>query len=187
MKKQTNEERQMDKNASDFLKHKVASALMKRHGWDRTNSLHKAEFDPTNPDSQYAMAYDDAEVAVETFISALLELDGSTIEPSPEVAASTPDPVADTGRPEGYQNPSVQKSASIFIFMDSGKGNPAFVGDVRDWLEEVDSAGIPDSTEVDGRLYLSYDVEPTEIISGEDVVTGEEYIVLTDPTVRESL
>jgi len=69
--------------------------------------------------------------------------------------------------------------------MDSGKGSPAFVGDVRDWLEEVDSAGIPDSTEVDGRLYLSYDVEPTEIISGEDAITGEEYILLTDPTVRE--
>jgi hypothetical protein len=175
----------MDKNASDFLKHKVANALMTRHGWDRSNSLHKLEFDPTNPDSQYAMAYDDAEIAVETFISALLELDGSEIATSPEVAPSAPDEAVDTGRPDDYKNPSVQKSASIFIFMDSGKGSPAFVGDVRDWLEEVDSAGIPDSTEVDGRLYLSYDVEPTEIISGEDAITGEEYILLTDPTVRE--
>ena len=178
----------MDKNSSDFLKHKVANALMARHGWDRTNSLHKEEFNPSNPDSQYAMAFDDAQVAVDTFIDALLELDDSTIEPSPEVVASIPDSSVMTGSPEDrekYINPSVQKSASIFIFMDSGTGKPAFVGDVRDWLEEVDSAGIPDSAELDGRLYLSYDVEPTEIISGEDVATGEEYILLTDPTVRE--
>jgi hypothetical protein len=178
----------MDKNASDFLKHKVANALMTRHGWDRTNPLHKSEFDPTNPTSQYSMAFDDAEVAVETFIGALLELDGSTIEPSPEVATSIPDSVVDTGEPEEgekYDNPSVQKSASLFIFMDSGRGNPAFVGDVRDWLAEVDSAGIPDSTEVDGRLYLSYDVEPTEIISGKDATTNEDYILLTEPTPRE--
>lgn len=174
----------MDKSASDFLKHKVANALMTRHGWDRANPLHKAEFDPENTHSQYSMAFDDAEIAVETFISALLELDGSVIEPSPEVAITDPDTAVDTGRPDDYQNPSVQKSASLFIFMDSGKGNPAFVGDVRDWLEEVDSAGIPDSTEVDGRLYLSYDVEPTEIISGKDVVTDEDYILLTDPTPR---
>ena len=176
----------MDKNASDFLKHKVANALMARHGWDRTNPLHKAEFDPSNPDSQYAMSFDDAQIAVETFIDSLLELDGSDIEPSPEVATSLPDSVvvADELEKE-YKNPSVQKSASIFIFMDSGTGKPAFVGDVRDWLEEVDRAGIPDSAEVDGHLYLSYDLEPTEIISGEDAVTGEEYILLTDPTVRE--
>jgi hypothetical protein len=177
----------MDKNALDFLKHKVANALMARHGWDRANQLHKAEFDPSNPDSQYAMAFDDAEVAVGTFIDSLLELDSSEIEPSPEVATSIPDSVVGTGRPDNYKNPSVQKSASIFIFMDSGTGKPAYVGDVRDWLEEVDSAGIPDSAELDGRLYLSYDVEPTEIISGEDVTTGEEYILLTDPTVREGL
>jgi len=178
----------MDKNTADFLKHKVANALMERHGWDRANSLHKSEFDPTNPHSQYAMAFDDANTAVETFIGALLDLDGSAPEPSEEVAFSAPDEAVDTGEPqnkEGYSNPSVQKSASIFIFMDSGKGKPAFVGDVRDWLEEVDSAGIPDSTEVDGRLYLSYDVEPVQIISGEDVVTKEEYILLTDPTLRK--
>lgn len=149
----------MDKNASDFLKHKVAIALMQRHGWDKTDPLHTAEFDPENPHSQYSMAYDDAEVAVSTFIDALLELDGSEIEPSPEVARSVPDSVVDTGEPEEvYTNPSVQKSASLFIAMDSGTNKPAFVGDVRDWLEEVDSSGVPDSAEIEGHLYLSYEI-----------------------------
>jgi hypothetical protein len=177
----------MDKNTADFLKHKVANALMERHGWSRTNSVHTAEFDPSNPNSQYAMIFDDASIAVDTFIEALLNLDGSALGPSEEVASSVPDEEVDTGEPESdreYPNPSVQKSASLFIFMDSGKGNPAFVGDVRDWLEEVDSAGIPDSAEVDGRLYLNYDVEPAEIIRSEDVVTKEGYILLVDPNLK---
>jgi len=173
----------MEKNASDFLKHKVANALMERHGWHRAEPLHKAEFDPSNPNSQYAMAFDDATTAVETFIDALLGLEDYDFGGLPEVAKSTPDSYAETDEPEREDNPSIQKSASLFIFMDSGTGKPAYVGDVRDWLNEVDNAGIPDSTEIDGRLYLSYDVQVDQIVDGEDVVTKERYILLTDPTL----
>jgi hypothetical protein len=174
----------MEKNTSDFLKHKVANALMARHGWDRNVELHKTEFDPSNPNSQYAMAYDDATIAVEAFIDALLNLEDSDFETVPEVVESTPDNYVDNGEPERENNPSIQKSASLFIFMDSGTGKPAYVGDVRDWLDEVDKAGIPDSTELDGHLYLSYDVKVNEIVDGEDVVTKERYVLLTDPTLR---
>jgi hypothetical protein len=174
----------MEKKTSDFLKHKVANALMARHGWDRSDQLHKTEFDPENPHSQYAMAFDDATIAVETFIDALLSLEDSNSELPPDVAESIPDRYVDIGQEERGENPSIQKSASLFIFLDSGTGKPAYVGDVRDWLEEVDNAGIPDSTEVDGHLYLSYDVKVAEIVDGQDVMTKENYILLTDPTLR---
>jgi hypothetical protein len=161
----------MEKNTSDFLKHKVANALMARHGWDRNVELHKTEFDSENPHSQYAMAFESATIAVETFIDALLNLEDSGSEsPLDEL--------------EREDNPSIQKSASVFIFMDSGTGKPAYVGDVRDWLDEVDKAGIPDSTELDGHLYLSYDFKVDQIINGEDVMTEENYILLTNPTLR---
>jgi hypothetical protein len=174
----------MEKNASDFLKHKVANALMARHGWDRNVELHKTEFDPENPNSQYAMAFDDATIAVETFIEALLGLEDYDFGGLPEVSESTPDNYVDNGEPEREDNPSIQKSASVFIFMDSGTGKPAYVGDVRDWLDEVDRAGIPDSTELDGHLYLSYDFKVDQIVDGEDVMTKENYILLTNPTLR---
>jgi hypothetical protein len=173
----------MEKNTSDFLKHKVANALMARHGWDRNDQLHKTEFDPKNPHSQYAMAFDDATIAVETFIDALMNLEDSDSELSLDVAESTPDRYVDIGEEERGENPSIQKSASLFIFLDSGTGKPAYVGDVRDWLDEVERAGIPDSTEIDGRLYLSYDVQVDQIVDGEDVMTKERYILLTDPTL----
>jgi hypothetical protein len=161
----------MEKNTSDFLKHKVANALMAKHGWDRNVELHKTEFDSENPHSQYAMAFDDATIAVETFIDALLNLEDSDSKlPLDEL--------------ERENNPSIQKSASVFIFMDSGTGKPAYVGDVRDWLDEVDKAGIPDSTELDGHLYLSYDFKVDQIVDGEDVMTNENYILLTNPTLR---
>jgi hypothetical protein len=174
----------MEKNTSDFLKHKVANALMARHGWDRNVELHKTEFDSENPHSQYAMAFDDATIAVETFIDALLGLEDSDSELPLDVAKSIPDSYVDIGEEERGENPSIQKSASLFIFLDSGTGKPAYVGDVRDWLEEVDNAGIPDSTEVDGHLYLSYDVKVAQIVDGQDVMTKENYILLTDPTLR---
>jgi hypothetical protein len=113
----------------------------------------------------------DATIAVETFIDALLNLEDS-------------DSKLPLDKLERENNPSIQKSASLFIFMDSGTGKPAYVGDVRDWLDEVDKAGIPDSTELDGHLYLSYDVKVNEIVDGEDVVTKERYVLLTDPTLR---
>lgn len=181
----------MDKDTTAFLKHKVANALMKRHGWDRNDPTHKLEFDPENPHSQYSMAYDDADVAVETFIGALLDLDGVTPEPSEDVASSAPDSIVDIGDPEEEErhhstNPTISKSASVFIFMDSGMGNATYVGDVRDWLDAVDEAGIPDSTEVEGTLHLSYDVEPVQILADKDVLSDESYLLLTDPTPRKS-
>jgi hypothetical protein len=136
------------------------------------------------------MMFDDAHTAVETFIGALLDLDGSAPEPSEDVASSIPDATVDTGEPDEEErhhstNPTISKSAAVFIFMDSGMGKATYVGDVRDWLEAVDEAGIPDSTEIDGTLHLSYDVEPTQIISDKDVVTDESYLLLTEPTPRE--
>ena len=62
--------------------------------------------------------------------------------------------------------------------MDAGTGNTRYVKDVRKWLENVDKAGIPDDTEIDGQLYLDYDLEGAvdQIECGE---CGEKDIIVT--------
>lgn len=167
----------MDKLAVDFLKHQVAKTLMLHHGWDVNDPLHKTEFDPENVHSQYSMMYEDAEIAVEAFMDGLLNLDQADY-------SSAPSNLDNASRADDHQNPSIQKSVAIFISMDSGKGKPVFVGDVRDWLAEIENAGIPDSTEIEGHLYLSCDIEPAAIISGKDVTTEENYVLLTDPITK---
>lgn len=49
------------------------------------------------------------------------------------------------------------KSNTTFLFLDTPPGEPFYVSDVRKWLAEVDSLHIPDDTEVEGSLFISYD------------------------------
>lgn len=56
------------------------------------------------------------------------------------------------------------KTNTTFIFLDTPPGEPMYVADVREWLAEVDSLGIPDDEEVEGSLFVDYDTpfETTE-------------------------
>lgn len=56
------------------------------------------------------------------------------------------------------------KTNTTFIFLDTDPGEPMYVADVREWLAEVDSLGIPDTEEVEGSLFVDYDTpfETTE-------------------------
>jgi hypothetical protein len=58
---------------------------------------------------------------------------------------------------------SVTQHANFFVFLKAEVGQPLYVQDVREWLKKVDSMGIPDSTEVDGSLELSYDFNNTDV------------------------
>jgi hypothetical protein len=83
------------------------------------------------------------------------------------------------GRHEmGMSSSSVEQHANFFVFLKTEVGQPVYVGDVREWLKKVDSMGIPDSTEVEGSLQLSYDFNNTDISTitcgdcgGEDILT----------------
>jgi hypothetical protein len=59
---------------------------------------------------------------------------------------------------------AVTKGSALFIFLETSPGTPKYVGDVREWLAEIDRLNIPDDTEVDGQLYLDYDIN---VVRGE--------------------
>ena len=149
----------MDENTLNFLKHKVANALMRAHGWDRRDSTHKNEFDPANPDSQFSMMYEDADTAVRTFLDALMDLEvDSDIPEMPEVATTPADTTVDTGEPVTPLSDNVNVQDTRYIYVENTPpGNPMYVSDIREWLKVVEDSGISDDTEVEGQLYVSQD------------------------------
>lgn len=75
---------------------------------------------------------------------------GSSAKAQPESHHATPQRV-------GTDKSRLKKSNATFIFLDTPPGEPTYVADVREWLAEIDSLGVPDDTEVEGSLHLSYD------------------------------
>lgn len=53
--------------------------------------------------------------------------------------------------------PTVSKQ--IVLSMDAGWNLPATVGDVRQWLADVDMMGVPDSTELGVDCYLELTIQ----------------------------
>jgi len=156
------QEQEMTDDSLDFLKKRVADALMADHGFVHDPAKYDIEFDPDDPDSQYSMVWADASIAVDTFIEALLDLgDEALEEEEPE-----PEPSDEPRSP--FDNPSIRSSNTTFIFLDPGDGNPRYVGDVRDWLAIVDGLKIPDSTEIEGSLHLDYDIKPASYVQAID-------------------
>jgi len=149
----------MDENTLNFLKHKVANALMRAHGYDRRNPSHKNEFDPENPESQFSMMYEDADIAVSTFLDTLMDLDPEASLPEmPEVATTPADATVDTGEPVTPLSDNVNVQDTRYIYVENTPpGNPMNVSDIREWLKVVEESGISDDTEVEGQLYVSQD------------------------------
>jgi hypothetical protein len=54
---------------------------------------------------------------------------------------------------------NIKKSASVFIFAKAEDGEPLYISDVKAWLTEVEKLNLPDSTEIEGSLYLCLDLE----------------------------
>lgn len=155
----------MDDITFSFLQHKVANALMRAHGFDRRNPEQLQEFSTENPHSQINALLKDADVAISTLLDELMNLDVED-EVTENLGAIT-----GVVQPEGPEEPAskehppfhvpersaVSISSSLFIFMETAPGEPAYVSDVRDWLATVESAGIPDNTEIEGKLHLGVD------------------------------
>jgi len=155
----------MDEATFTFLQHKVANALMKAHGYDRRNEAQIVEFNPNNKDSQFSMLLDDAEVAVATTLDILMELspedehthDHDHEHSEPLLGVVEP-PTVQAPSP---QNPNITIQNTKFIFLDAKEGVATTVKDVKDWLFEVEAAGIPEDVEIDGYLHLGHDTHPT--------------------------
>ena len=116
--------------------------LMEESGFSRETTS-EIEWDASRPDSQYSINLEIAETVVDSVLESLRRLELADIETEQE---DTP-------------NSAVTTSTAIFIFCNAGVGNPLYVRDVREWLRQVDRAGIPDDCEVEGTLHLSYDIE----------------------------
>ena len=57
---------------------------------------------------------------------------------------------------------NIKKSASVFIFAKAEDGEALYISDVKAWLIEVEKLNLPDSTEIEGSLFLCLDlVEPS--------------------------
>jgi hypothetical protein len=57
---------------------------------------------------------------------------------------------------------NIKKSASVFIFAKAEDGEALYISDVKAWLIEVEKLNLPDSTEIEGSLFLCLDLaEPS--------------------------
>jgi hypothetical protein len=70
--------------------------------------------------------------------------------------------------------------------MDAGTGKARYVSDVREWLKRVDRLGVPDDTEVEGTLYLSYDIDEPYTERIECGGCGKKDILLTVHSCQET-
>jgi hypothetical protein len=57
----------------------------------------------------------------------------------------------------------IDESVAVFIFMQATPGKPTYVSDVREWLAAVDAAGVPNHTEIEGTLHMSYDIRQAKV------------------------
>ncbi len=147
------------------LKQHMAVELMRQGGWDPDHpEQFPIEWDLSRPDSQYSLCVEQASHMTDFLLAQLMTIEDPEEEEKPQRLYD----FDDEENPEdsfldeyGHirRTKTNTTSASLFIFMDAGTGNPRYVSDVRQWLEAVDKAGIPDDTEIDGQLYLDYDIE----------------------------
>lgn len=156
------------KNYIETMKEQLAENLMVLHGWPlEEKDKYPLEWDANRDDSQYSMMYEDASFAVDNILQMLKDVD---------VPEDFEDDEEDF---EEQERKTVTSSAAMFIFMDAGIGNPAYVKDVRQWLAKVDAARLPDDTEVEGTLHLSYDVDLENLERIECMECGEKDLLLT--------
>ena len=132
------------------LKESLALQMMRDGGFDPDNREDSPlEWDLNTEDSQYSIAKDIADEHVDFILKELMSISVDEDEDEDE----------DEEYVVGIRREKTNTtSACLFIFMDAGDGNPRYVRDVRQWLANVDAAGIPDDTEIDGQLYLDYDI-----------------------------
>lgn len=154
---------------------------LKQNGLDPADPKTPAiEIDENEESSQLVAWKLTAEEAYDSFIEAIQKIEEMGYDLQSEEEEEESDPVADFSQDNfgnrthhTYHHPPqrvnteksrLTKTNTTFIFLDTDPGKPMYVADVREWLAEVDSLGIPDTEEVEGSLFVDYDTpfETTE-------------------------
>ena len=167
------------------IKELIAESIMNRNGWDEeSKTSNPIEWDITRKDSQYRMVAEETDYIIDSFLEELAKIPPEYMDEQEE-ETTEPESLFDE-----YGNIKREKtlttSASIFIFMDAGTGNPRYVGDVRDWLKKVDMLKVPDDTEIEGSLYLDYDIQDPYIERLECGGCGSKDVLLTVHSCEET-
>jgi hypothetical protein len=174
-------------SAIDRIKETITEALMNSRGWDEiSKEKNPIEWNPEVEDSQYSLLKEDVDFVVDEFLEriALVEEDleeeyyGEEEEEEPESLLD------EYGHIRRSQTNTT--SASVFIFMDAGTGNPRYVSDVREWLAAVDRLGVPNNTEIEGTLHLSFDIDEPFIERLECGGCGSKDVLLTVHSCEET-
>jgi hypothetical protein len=165
-------------SAIDRMKDYITEAVMQRHGFDeQSKELNPIEWDSEREDSQFSLIKEDTDFIIDTFLE---QLETET-EEEEEEEESMFDEYGHIKRDE-----TVTTSGAIFIFMDAGTGNPRYVSDVREWLATVDRLGVPDDTEIEGTLHMSYDIDDPYIERIECGGCGSKDVLLTVHSCEET-
>jgi hypothetical protein len=175
-------------SAIERIKEVIAQSMMRRNGWtEESKTTNPLDWDPNSEDSQYAMVVDETNYIIDTFLEELsgFELEEDEYEFEKDEETTEPESLFDEyGHIRRPQTNTT--SAAIFVFMDAGTGKARYVSDVREWLKRVDRLGVPDNTEVEGTLYLSYDIEEPYIERIECGGCGTKDILLTVHSCEET-
>lgn len=127
----------------------VAQRLMKESGYPQKDD--SIEWDKDNPDSQYAINLDIADLCVNATVDALKLIGVLPEEVEPNASETTDQYTVEHAYP-------IHRQATIYLFLKSEQGQPLTLGDVRDWMYEVDELNLSDETIVEGGLELMYDI-----------------------------
>lgn len=141
-------------SAIDRMKESIIYAMMQKNGWtEESKQTNPLDWDPERDDSQISMIKEDVNFILDSFLEHL-ETESDDEEELEEEDESIFDEYGHLRRRQTNTT-----SASIFVFMDAGTGVPRYVSDVREWLARVDRLGVPNDTEIEGSLYLSFDID----------------------------
>jgi hypothetical protein len=149
-------------SAIDRIKETITEALMNSRGWDElSKEKNPIEWNPEVEDSQYSLLKEDVDFIVNEFMEQIGKIEESFEEDygfEDDEEVSEPQSIFDEyGHIRREQTNTT--SATVFVFMDAGTGNPPYVSDVREWLARVDRLGVPNDTEIEGTLHLSFDID----------------------------
>ena len=148
----------------------VTERLMETHGYNRNDKSTLIEWDPNYPESQYSFLRELAEAAVRAVEDAL-----DIFEENNSTSSSPPRPSA------------VVRRVATYLSIGELPGTQLTVGDVREWLSEVEGLGIPDDSPVNGSISVGYEetVEGISSISCGECFSEEDILISLHTCARE--
>lgn len=172
-------------SAIDRIKQTIAESIMQRNGWtEQTKTENSIEWDLSRNDSQYSMVVEETNYVIDAFLQELADTTEDTEEEDEEEEMEEESMFDEYGHLRREQTNTT--SATVFIFMDAGTGNPRYVSDVREWLARVDRLGVSNDTEIEGSLYLSLDIDEPYTERIECGGCGKKDILLTVHSCEET-